>query len=187
MTTATHQFTALLERSLAGDAESANELFPLVYQELRGLARSQLRGEGEGHTLQTTALINETYVRLVGQDRTHWQGKSHFVAIAAQAMRRILIDHARRKLADKRPDPRQRVDLEFAEMLPVRDDTLIALDRALTDLEALDPRKAKVVELKFFAGLDLDEIGKVLDVSEATVTREWRLAKGWLHMSLSEP
>ncbi|MBL0162915.1 MAG: sigma-70 family RNA polymerase sigma factor [Xanthomonadales bacterium] len=186
MTAATDPFTTLLQRSLNGNKASANELFPLVYQELRSLAHAQLRGEGEGHTLQTTALINETYLRLIGQNRTDWQTRSHFVAIAAQAMRRILIDHARRKLADKRPDPRQRVDFEFAEMIPLRDETLLALDRALSDLETLDPRQAKVVELKFFAGLDLDQIAKVLDVSAATVTREWRLAKGWLHMALTE-
>lgn len=184
--TAISEFTALLERSRDGDAASANELFPLVYQELRSLARSQLRGENAGHTLQTTALINETYLKLVGQDRTDWQTRSHFVAIAAQAMRRILIDHARRKLADKRPDPRERMDIEHADSLPVRDESLLALDQALNDLAGLDARQAQVVELKFFAGLDLDEIARVLDVSTATVTREWRLAKGWLHMALTE-
>jgi RNA polymerase sigma factor (TIGR02999 family) len=180
------EVTELLKRWRAGDAAALERLAPLVYRELQGLARHYLRHERDDHTLRTTALVNEAFIRLLGQEHVDWQTRSQFVGLAAQAMRRILVDHARRRLADKRPDPRQRVDLECAEHVPERADELVALDEALVALAQLDPRQAKVVELKFFGGLEIEEIARALDVSTATVTREWRLARGWLWQQLRE-
>ena len=180
------EITALLQRWGEGDRAALERLTPLVYAELHQLARRAMRGEREDHTLQTTALVNEAFIRLVGQDRTHWQNRTQFVAVAAQAMRRILVDEARRRLATKRPDPAQRVDLDDALPLPTRPDELLALDQALTQLGALDQRQAQVVELKFFAGMELEEIAQVLDIGTATVTRDWRLARGWLFQTLGE-
>jgi RNA polymerase sigma factor (TIGR02999 family) len=155
-----------------------------VYAELRALAKGYLRSERADHTLQPTALVNEAFVKLIGQERTDWETRSQFIAIAAQAMRRILVDHARRRLADKRPDPKLRADLELAAGVPDRPEELVALDDALEDLARLDPRQARVVELKFFGGLELDEVARALDISTATVTREWRLARAWLWQAL---
>ncbi len=179
------EITALLQRWSSGDATALDALLPTVYAELRQLARRALRHERDDHTLQTTALVNEAFLRLVGHDRTQWQSRAHFAAIAAQAMRRILIDEARRRSADKRPDPALRAELSDTIELPQQPEELLALDDALTRLAALDPRQARVVELKFFAGMELDEIAQVL--GSATVTRDWRLARGWLHQTLSEP
>lgn len=180
------EVTLLLQRWRSGDADAFDQLAPLVYRELQGLARNYLRNERSDHTLQTTALVNEAFIRLIGQENVDWQTRSQFVGLAAQAMRRILVDHARRRLADKRPDPRQRVDVEAAEHVPMRADELVELDEALVSLAQLDPRQAQVVELKFFGGLELDEIARTLGISTATVTREWRLARGWLWKALRD-
>lgn len=178
------EVTTLLQRWRGGDAEAFAELAPLVYRELQSRARHYLKNERSDHTLQTTALVNEAFIRLIGQEDADWQTRSQFVAIAAQAMRRILVDHARKRLADKRPDPAQRVDLAAAECVPLRADELVALDVALVDLARLDPRQAQVVELKFFGGLDLEEIAAALGISSTTVTRDWRLARGWLWQAM---
>lgn len=178
------EITTLLRRWSAGEEAALAAVTPLVYTELRSLARRALRGERHDHTLQTTALVHEAFIRLVGHDRTRWQTRAHFAAVAAQAMRRILVDEARRRLAAKRPDPNQRVDFDEALQLPQQPDELVALDAALTRLSALDPRQARVVELKFFAGMELEEIADVLSVGTATVTRDWRLARGWLFQAL---
>lgn len=176
--------TRLLRRWSAGETQALEALTPLVYAQLHQLARRALRGERQEHTLQTTALVHEAFIRLVGHDRTQWQTRAHFAAVAAQAMRRILVDEARRRLAAKRPDPDQRLELDEAIALPQQADELVALDEALTRLAALDARQARVVELKFFAGMELDEIATVLAVGTATVTRDWRLARGWLYQQL---
>jgi len=178
------EITTLLQRWSAGEQAALTAVTPLVYAELRQLARRALRGERHDHTLQTTALVHEAFIRLVGQDRTQWQTRAHFAAVAAQAMRRILIDEARRRLAAKRPDPSLRSDLDEELPLPQPADELVALDDALTRLAALDERQARVVELKFFAGMELDEIAVVIGVGSATVTRDWRLARGWLFQAL---
>jgi RNA polymerase sigma factor (TIGR02999 family) len=178
------EITTLLKRWSAGEQAALTAVTPLVYAELRQLARRALRGERHEHTLQTTALVHEAFIRLVGQDRTQWQTRAHFAAVAAQAMRRILIDEARRRLAAKRPDPNLRSDLDDELPLPQQADELVALDDALTRLAALDERQARVVELKFFAGMELDEIAEVIGVGSATVTRDWRLARGWLFQQL---
>jgi RNA polymerase sigma factor (TIGR02999 family) len=178
------EITTLLKRWSAGEQAALTAVTPLVYAELRQLARRALRGERHDHTLQTTALVHEAFIRLVGQDRTQWQTRAHFAAVAAQAMRRILIDEARRRLAAKRPDPNLRSDLDDELPLPQQADELVALDDALTRLAALDERQARVVELKFFAGMELDEIAEVIGVGSATVTRDWRLARGWLFRQL---
>lgn len=154
---------------------------PLVYGELRQLAASHLRSERGDHTLQPTALVHEAYLRLVGQRSVSWANRAHFFGIAAQMMRRVLVDHARRRLAAKRSPGALRIDLgDEAAAAPDRAPELLALDRALTELERLDPRQARVVELRFFAGLSVEETAEVAGVSTATVKREWRTARAFL-------
>lgn len=174
------QVTVLLKRWGSGDAQAFEVLWPMVHGELRSIAQRYLRRERGDHTLQATALVNEAFLKLVGQESADWQNRQHFVAIAAQAMRRILVDHARRLQADKRPQAADRVTLEGLEAGTQGDTDLVALDEALERLAVLDPRQAQVVELKFFGGLNLDEIGAVLGIGSATVSREWRMARAWL-------
>lgn len=170
-----------------GDAEALDRLIPLVYPELHRLAHAQLRRERRGHTLQTTALIHEAYMRLVGKERPRWQGRRHFFAVAAQVMRRILIDWARRRCYAKRGGRAVRLPLEAAERIGIeRARELVALDDALAALERLDPGLVRVVELRFFAGLDIAETAKTLGVSPSTVSREWRLARDWLYGELEQ-
>jgi RNA polymerase sigma factor (TIGR02999 family) len=175
----------LLEQWRAGDAEALDEIFPLVYQELRALAANRLRSERDGHSLQTTALVHEAYLRLVGKPRAQVRDRAHFFAIAAQAMRRVLLDHARRRGAGKR-DSGEAARLAAGAAVTVPDQELIALDRALVRLAELDPRQARVVELRFFGGLTAPEAAEALGISEATVHREWRVAKLWLRREMRE-
>lgn len=177
--------------ALRDQAPGAMErLMPLVYEQLRGVARRQLAAEPTGHTLSTTALVHEAYVRLVDQTRVRWQDRAHFFAIASRAMRRVLIDYARRHRAARRGgspagEPRRRVSLDDAELsVDERADALIALDDALDRLAKLDPRLAAIVECRFFAGLTETETAAALSVSKRTVAREWALAKGWLYREL---
>jgi RNA polymerase sigma factor (TIGR02999 family) len=180
------ELTALLTRWARGDRQAFDQLLPLVYGPLRDLARGQKRRERRGHTLQTTALVHEAYLRLVGQDHANWESRGQFYAVAAQAMRRVLVDHARRQRAGKRPPIDRDVDFEALQEIVAVDPRvdLVALDDALSDLEALDPRQARIVELKFFVGLELDEIARLLAISPSTVTRDWRVARGWLRQQL---
>ena len=159
---------------------------PIVYGELRVLANRALRGGRPGQTLQTTALVNEAYLRLVGQERTRWQNRGHFLAIAAQAMRRVLVDHARRRAAAKRGGREIRVTLEDVadDAAAGRDLEVLAVDEALKELEKVDPQLARLVELRFFAGLSVAETAEALGVSPATVGREWSTARAWLHREL---
>jgi RNA polymerase sigma-70 factor, ECF subfamily len=169
-----------------GDARALDGLVPVVEGELRRLARSYLRRERTGHTLQTTALINEAYLRLIDQRAVRWQNRAHFFGIAAQMMRRILVSMARVRNADKRGNG-VTVPLEDELTLRVeRAAALIALDDALTDLTRLDPRRGRVVELRYFGGLSVDETAAVLQVSPETVMRDWKRAKAWLRTSIDE-
>jgi len=163
-----------------GDSSALNKLMPVVYEELRRMAKRYMAAERPGHTLQTTALINEAYIRLIDHRDMSWQNRAHFFAVAAQAMRRVLVDHARTRKAAKRGGGAPKASLEEAATIPERPEELIALDRALSDLSVIDPRKSKVVELIFFGGLSVKETAAVLGVSPVTVMREWRAAKAWL-------
>ena len=176
------EVTALLRDWSGGDRDALERLMPLVYQELRRLAASYLRVERPDHTLQPTALVHEAYLRLVDQRGVSWQNRAHFFGIAAQMMRRILVDHARRQQAAKRDATALRVQAMSAEgeEASVRDPELLALDQALCGLESLDARQARIVELRFFGGLTVEETAEVAGVSSATVKREWRTARAWL-------
>jgi len=169
-----------------GDKEALDQLLPLVYDELRRQAARYLRRERVGHTLQTTALIHEAYIRLVDQKKVQWQNRAHFFGIAAQLMRRILVDHARSKKRAKRGGSDVRVSLAEATT-PVKapDLDVLALDEALDRLTQVDEQQAKVVELRFFSGLSVEETAEVLQISPATVKREWSMAKAWLHREIS--
>jgi RNA polymerase sigma factor (TIGR02999 family) len=181
-----HQITQLLAEWSEGNQSALDELYPLVYEELHRLARRYMSRERKGHTLQTTALINEAYVRLVDQKNVHWANRSHFFAISAQIMRRILIDHARRHAYAKRGGGAQQVSLE--EVATVARDLgseLVRLDEALKSLAEMDPRRCQVVELRYFGGLNNEEIAGVLKISENTVTRDWNMARAWLYQQLT--
>jgi RNA polymerase sigma factor (TIGR02999 family) len=179
--------TQLLLDWSAGDRSALDALVPLVYDELRRLARGRMRGEPDGHTLETAALVNEAYLRLVDYRSMRWENRAHFFAVAAQAMRRVLVDHARARRSAKRGGGAARVTLD--ERAAAADGPaveLIALDDALERLAAIDPRKARVVEMWHFAGLEPDEIAAVLGTSAVTVRREWRIAKAWLLREIVE-
>ena len=181
-----HEITELLAEWREGNQSALDELYPLVYNELHRLARRYMSRERKGHTLQTTALINEAYVRLVDQKNVQWANRSHFFAISAQIMRRILIDHARRHAYAKRGGGAQQVSLE--EVATVASDQgreLIQLDEALKSLAEMDPRRSQVVELRYFGGLNNEEIAGVLHISENTVTRDWNMARAWLYQQLT--
>jgi RNA polymerase sigma factor (TIGR02999 family) len=177
------QLTRLLEAWQRGDSNAAEELIPLVYGQLRRLAAVKLRRERGGHTLQATALVHEAWLRLMKQHGANWRNRGQFFAVAAQAMRRILVDHARKRLADKRADGANALDVDALSNVladPLPDDRLVALDEALGRLAALDDRQARVVELRFFGGLSIEETAEALDISPATVKREWATARAWL-------
>jgi len=181
-----HEITQLLAEWSEGNQAALDKLYPLVYNELRRLAHGYLRRERKGHTLQTTALINEAYLRLVDQKQVHWANRSHFFAISAQIMRRILIDHARRYDYAKRGGGAQRISLdEAAVVAKERARELLMLDEALNGLAKIDPRRGRVVELRYFGGLNNEEIAAVLKISENTVTRDWNMARAWLYQELS--
>jgi RNA polymerase sigma factor (TIGR02999 family) len=184
---ATVEVTRILNSWQAGDADAAGKLMPLVYEELRRLARNYLRRERNDHTLQATALVHEAYLRLVDDPSLSWQNRAHFYAVAAKLMRRILVDHARARNAAKRGGRVEKVSLEEARDLPPAGaNDLVALDGALQDLAKIYARKAEVVELKFFGGLDAKEISEVLQISEKTVLRDWQFAKLWLCRELAD-
>ena len=181
-----HEITQLLAEWREGNQSALDELYPLVYAELHRLARRYMSRERQGHTLQTTALINEAYVRLVDQRNVHWANRSHFFAISAQIMRRILIDHARRHAYAKRGGGAQQVSLEdVAAVTPEHSEELLRLDEALKSLAEMDPRRSQVVELRYFGGLNNQEIAGVLHISENTVTRDWNMARAWLYQQLT--
>jgi len=173
--------TRLLRAWGQGEDAALEELLPLVHQELRRLARRYMFGERPGHTLQTTALVNEAYLRLVNSRQVNWQNRAHFFAISAQLMRRILVDYARARGSQKRGGGVPKVTLDEELMAPQeKGQDLVALDDALKALAHIDPRKCKVIELRFFGGLSVDETAEVLKISPDTILRDWRLAKAWL-------
>ena len=177
--------TMLLKRASDGDESAVNDLMPLVYKELRALAEHYLQGERPDHTLQATALVNEAYIRLIKQEDVEWRSRAHFFAVAAQAIRRILVDHARTHERIKRGGGRQRVRLD--EDLAVREERdldLVALDEAMERLATLNPRQAQIVEMRFFAGLALKEVAGFLGVSPRTVDGDWSMARAWLRREL---
>jgi RNA polymerase sigma factor (TIGR02999 family) len=184
MTSGQHVVTDLLRRWSSGEREALDQLMPLVYDELHRLASRYLRDERPDHTLQSTALVNEAYLRLVDQ-HTAWQNRAHFYGVAAQILRRILVDHARERKAAKRGLGQKKVPLDDALAVPVEAGVdLIALDESLDRLAEMDPQKARLVELKYFAGLPVREVGKVLGMSAATVHREWAIARTWLYRDM---
>jgi RNA polymerase sigma-70 factor, ECF subfamily len=179
------EITVLLGRLTQGDLEATPRLISLVYGELRRLAATYMRRERSDDTLQPTALVHEAYLKLVQQRNVDWQGRSHFFSIAAQMMRRILIDHARERLREKRGGGKKPISLDDAIVIaPEQSLELICLNRSLDRLARFDPRQAKIVELRFFGGLSVDEVAEALGVSAKTVQREWNVAKAWLHGDL---
>jgi RNA polymerase sigma-70 factor (ECF subfamily) len=181
-----NDLTGLLAEWGQGDRAALDRLTPLVYDEIRRIAHRYVQREREGHTLQTTALINEAYLRLAGSQNIDWQNRAHFFAVTAQVMRHILTDHARRRQYVKHGGEAQRIPFDAAMdeavlMSMPRAAELVALDEALDELARLDPRKSRVVELRYFGGLSLEETAAVLDVSLMTVRRDWRAAKAWLY------
>ena len=180
------EMTQLLAAWSEGDHSALDKLAPLVNTELHDLARRYMRRERPDHTLQTTALVNEAYVRLIGQREVRWQNRAHFFAIAAQMMRRILIDHARKRASAKGGGAGKWSLEEAAVLSDERAAELVALDEALESLTKIDERKSKIVELRFFGGLSVEEIAHVIGVSPDTITREWRRAKAWLHREIQK-
>jgi len=179
--------TQLLQDWSAGNDRALEELLPLIYNELRHLAHNFLYRERSGHTLQTTALVHEAYLKLIDQKDARWQNRSHFFAIAAQAMRRILIDSARRHAAMKRGGPQENLSLdEVADISLGPNTTLLALDEALKALAEIDPEQSRIVELRYFGGLTIEETAEVMKSSPATVKREWAMARAWLHQALKD-
>ncbi|MBI4746948.1 MAG: sigma-70 family RNA polymerase sigma factor [Acidobacteria bacterium] len=175
------EVTALLEAWNRGDQAALDQLMPLVYNELRQMARRYMSGQPTGHTLQTTALIHEAYLKLAGQSDVHWQNRSHFFAVAATAMRHILVNYALARKTEKRGGDFQKVSLDQAALVSSeRYAELVALDEALTRLAAFDERKSRIVELRYFGGMSLEETAEVLKISVETVKRDWRVAKLWL-------
>jgi len=186
MAVATLELTRLLEDWKQGDPAALQKLTPLIYDELRRIAHRYAKRERNGHTLQTTALVNEAYLRLAGGEKPDWQNRSHFFAVTAQVMRHILIDHARRRHYVKHGGDAQHVPIEAATLMASeRARELVALDEALTEFAVLDPRKARVVELRYFGGLSLEETAEAVGLSLMTVRRDWQAAKAWLYRRLN--
>jgi RNA polymerase sigma factor (TIGR02999 family) len=182
-----HEVTQLLHDWSQGDQAALDKLLPLIYDELRRLAKRYLARQRPGHTLQTTALINEAFLKLAGQEEKHWQNRAHFFGVAAQAMRHILVDYARAQHYAKRGGGAQRVAFEEALTVSAeRAAEVVALDEALHELAKVDLRKSKVVELRYFGGLSVAETAEALNIAPITVMRDWNLAKAWLHRALTK-
>lgn len=185
MANSSHDITVLLQAHVAGDSHALEQLLPQVYDELRRIARGRLRHERPDHTLATTDLVHEAFLKLVPLERVDWRSRAHFFAIASRAMRNVLIDHAERRHTAKRGGGVQAVSLDEATVASEHPlDDLIALGQALQRLEQLDQRQARVVECRFFGGLSLDETAEALGISAATVSRDWTFARAWLHHEL---
>jgi RNA polymerase sigma-70 factor, ECF subfamily len=181
---ASPDITSLLKRLAGGHEDAASELIPVIYRELHSLAKRHLRHERCDHTLQPTALVNEAYIKLVAQ-RSDWKSRAHFFAVASNLMRRILVDYARRNLRAKRGGGNAKLSLdEVLLVAPNRPDKMLALDESLTRLEKMDARQARIIELRYFGGLTVDDVAKILDLSPTSVRREWTSAKAWLYGEL---
>lgn len=186
-TPAPEEMSQLLRDWSNGDQSALDKVMPVVYEELRRLAHHYMRRERPGHTLQTTALVNEAYMRLADYKKMRWQSRAHFFAVAAQVMRRILVEQARSKNFAKRGGGAEKISLDETAVISAgRSAEVVAVDEALTELESWDPRKGKIVELRFFGGLSIEETAQVLKVSPTTVQREWRSAKAWLYKAISD-
>ena len=187
----THEVTRLLQAWSAGQPEASGQLLSVIYEHLRRVAREYLAHERPGHTLQPTALVHEAYLRLTDGAEIQWQGRAHFFSLAARAMRRILVDHARFRQTLKRGGEQQRLSLdavpedELARSSPLKETDLLSLDAALNKLTTAFPRQGRVVEMRFFGGVEAKEIAEALQVSEATVKRDWQFARMWLHRELT--
>jgi RNA polymerase sigma factor (TIGR02999 family) len=187
MDPAPEQVTQLLNAAVAGDAHAAQELLPLVYEQLRHLAAARMMQQPAGHTLQATALVHEAWLRLARSNETSWENRAHFFSAAAEAMRRILVENARRKARLKRWGGLQRLDLEGLELADTTpDDKILMIDESLRQLQAEDPSTARVVMLKFFAGMTNQEVAKALGVSERTIERDWAFARSWLYRAIQK-
>jgi RNA polymerase sigma factor (TIGR02999 family) len=185
-----HAVTRLLGDLRRGRPEAAEEVLPLVYDELRAIAGRYMRRERPGHTLQATALVHDAFLKLVDQTRVEWQDRAHFFAVASQAMRRILVDHARARHADKRGAGADHVEMSDAIVVadrrdPLSPEELLALDAALSELAAIDPDQARIVELRYFGGLSIEEAAEAMSISPATLKREWAVARAWLKRRLT--
>jgi RNA polymerase sigma factor (TIGR02999 family) len=181
------EITQLLLAWRSGDKAALDALMPIVYDELRRLARRYMRGQNSGHTLQTTALVNEAYLRLIDSSRVRWQDRTHFFAISAQLMRRVLVDFARAKNSQKRGGEQIQITLDERIEAPLEKETnLVALDDALQNLAKLSQRQSRIVELRYFGGLSEEEIAATLEISTRTVRRDWSLARAWLYRELSQ-
>jgi len=177
--------TQILERMEKGDGQAAHELLPLVYEELRTLAAQKMAHEQPGQTLQPTALVHEAWLRLVGGGQSHWNNRGHFFGAAAEAMRRILIENARRRTARRHGGGQARIDIEEVDIAaPAADDQLLAMDEDLGRFATLDPRKAELVKLRYFVGLTIEEAANALGISEATAKRWWEYARAWLYTEM---
>lgn len=187
METSTGEFTRLLKECGDGNREALDRLLPLVYEELRRLARSFLSHERPDHTLQTTALVHEAYLKLIDQRSVSWENRAQFFAISAQAMRRILLDNARRHTAAKRGSGGQKISLDDVATMSTdgANESLIALDLALQKLETMDAEQSRIVELRYFGGLTIDETAEVLKISPSSVQREWIIARAWLYKEIT--
>jgi RNA polymerase sigma factor (TIGR02999 family) len=186
LNTASHQITLLLTDWSKGDELALEQLMPLVYDELRQMAARYMSRQPSGHSFQTTELIHEAYLKIAGQDGQNWQNRAHFFGVAAKAMRHILVDYARSKHSQKRGGWQERVTFTEDDLVSNgRSEEIVALDDALNRLAVLDERKSQVVEMKFFAGLNVEEIAQVLKISPETVKRDWRFARTWLLRELS--
>jgi len=185
MTATDQDVTRLLQDWSGGNQQALAELMPIIYNELRRLAHNYLRRERSDNTLQTTALVHEAYLKLIDQRSVNWQNRAQFFGIAAQAMRRILIDNARRHLAGKRGKG-EKISLdETALISPAKDESLVALDDALRELESIDQQQSRIIELRYFGGLTIEETAEVMSLSPATIKREWAMARAWLYRALT--
>lgn len=184
---ASADITRLLGQASAGDQQAANELLPLVYQQLRGVAQVRMSAENPGHTLQATALVHEVFLRLVGNRKLPWQNQAHFYAAAAEAMRRVLLDHAKAKGRKKRGGGGKKMPLNVADLASEQDsDQILALDEAVCRLEEQNPEAALVVRLRFYAGLSVDQTAEAMDMAPRTVDRRWKFARAWLYQALGQ-
>lgn len=180
--------TMLISQAVEGNAEAANELLSSVYGQLRAIAQHRMEGENPGHTLQATALVHEVYLRLLGDRKLPWQNRAHFYAAAAEAMRRILLDHAKAKGRQKRGGNYKKMPINVADLATWQNsEQILALDSALCRLEAQNPDAAKVVRLRFYAGLSVDQTAVALEMAPRTVDRRWKFARAWLYKTLNEP
>jgi RNA polymerase sigma factor (TIGR02999 family) len=184
--TRTHEITDLLQAWSNGDEEALAKLLPLIDHELKRIAHAYMQRERPGHTLQTTALVNEALIRLIGEEKISWNSRTHFYSLAARRMRQVLIEHAREQMTAKRGARAEHVAISDADLLsPALSEELLALDEALTRLNKIDERKAKIVEYRYFAGFTMDEIAEILGIALPTVEREWRFARSWLRREMS--